>query len=141
MQFLLPNSPQLPVASNHYSDCSYEEIVNLNGNHWRKILIIIAKLCSKQDEDWRIVRDQSIWRRATLFFTVADLPLCDEWQVIVGKTFYNDLPIPATAREIKVGQHQAFIENKRIWTPYLDYRQFPNALIDALREELGRNYD
>lgn len=138
MVFLLPNAPELPKGITNYSDCCYEELVNLNGNHWRKILTIIAKLCANEDEDWRIVRDQSIWQRAVLFFNAEQLPLENEWQVIVGKSFYKDLPIPVRARLVASGQHQAFIENKRIWTPYLDYRQFPNALIDALKYEIRK---
>lgn len=138
MIFLLPNIPQLPLGKSHYSDCTYQELVDLNGNHWRKILTIIAKLCSKDNEDWRIVRDQSIWQRATLIFTAEELPLSDQWQVIVGKSFYKDLPIPAEAKPIESGQHRAFVDSKRIWTPYLDYRQFPNALIDALKTEIRK---
>ncbi|CUB03464.1 DUF6942 family protein [Marinomonas fungiae] len=138
MIFLLPNAPKLPEGASSYGECSYDEIVNLNGNHWRKILTIIAKLCSQEDEDWRIVRDQSIWQRATLIFTVEELTLEDEWVFIVGKSFSKDLPIPTRAVLVEDGKHQAFIEHRRIWTPYLDYRQFPNALIDALKNEIRK---
>lgn len=139
MLFLLPNPPQLPEGITQHNDCSYEELVNLNGNHWRKILTIIAKLCVEENEDWRIVRDQSIWQRAELIFSLEELPLSDQWQVIVGKSFAEHLPIPIKATLIESGKHQAFIENRRIWTPYLDYRQFPNALIDALKHEIRKS--
>ncbi|RTE65998.1 hypothetical protein EH243_09965 [Amphritea opalescens] len=37
----------------------YDTLCSLNGNHWRKILIILAKL-QAPDQDWRTYRDQQL---------------------------------------------------------------------------------
>lgn len=129
LTFLLPNRPDLPTGVSNYDVVSVAEIVELNGNHWRKILTIIAKLVTVDGEDWRIVRDQDLWRRVSLVFDPDES--VDGWLFIVGKQFYSDFPIPSEAETIGE-RHVAYIYQQRIWCPYLDYRQFPNALVDEL---------
>ncbi|WP_418903736.1 DUF6942 family protein [Marinomonas ostreistagni] len=136
MIFLLPNTPILPEHMDHYSNCSPKLLIDMNGNHWRKILTIIAKLLTAPGEDWRIVRDQYIWERARLCFSADELPLKGEYSVIVGKTFLEELPIPHDADQIVCGKHAVYISGSCIWSPYLDYRQFPNMLIEALKTRL-----
>ena len=136
MIFLLPNAPILPDTCASYLDCAPTQLIELNGNHWRKILTIIAKLLTEPGEDWRIVRDQYIWERAKLCFSADELPLKGECTVIVGKTFLEQMPIPQDAEQIVCGKHAVYLSGSYIWSPYLDYRQFPNVLIEALKTRL-----
>lgn len=129
MTFLLPNRPTLPQGVSSYDAVPANVVIELNGNHWRKILTIIAKLVTVAEEDWRIVRDQSLWDRVKLIFDPDEAS--EGWLVIVGKQFHDDFPIPAEAEAIGA-RHTAHIHQKRIWCPYLDYRQFPNVLVDEL---------
>lgn len=139
MIFLLPNKPKLPSGISHYFECSVDEVIALNGNHWRKILTIIAKLCAKPDEDWRIVRDQYIWQRCNLIFSYEDLAGLAGWLFIVGKTFSDVCPTPSNAKVLGNDKHFATRVQERFWVPYLDYRQFPNTLIDTIRDEIYRD--
>lgn len=139
MIFLLPNKPLLPPEAQSYDDLPPSQLIDLNGNHWRKILTIIAKLVTLGDEDWRIVRDQHLWDRARLVFSLNELPkdLSDkeDWLFVVGNSFRHQLTVPQDALEIGE-RHKAYLADNVVWSPYLDYRQFPNQLIDALRSHL-----
>ena len=73
---------------------------------------------------------------AELCFSADELPLKGERTVIVGKTFLEQMPIPQGADQIVCGKHTVYLSGSYIWSPYLDYRQFPNALIEALKTRL-----
>lgn len=135
--FLLPNHPDLPDDVTHYEEMSTSALIAYNGNHWRKILTIIAKLVADAEEDWRIVRDKELWYRAKLVYS-EELPVLNTSPlIIVGQTFRQQFPIANDAKVLGEGtRHQAYVADDRIWTPYLDYRQFPNSLIEELRQTL-----
>lgn len=139
MNFLLPNPPLLPDGCANYLHCSPVDLISINGNHWRKILTIIAKLSAKPDEDWRIVRDQYIWQRVRLYFCFNDLPNTEQCLFIVGKTFDKECAIPFDGTYLGNEKHHAIKKGATYWVPYLDYRQFPNALIDTLRQQIYRD--
>ncbi|MFD1383784.1 DUF6942 family protein [Rhodanobacter aciditrophus] len=141
--FLLPNKPLLPQGVMNYREMDTKDLISLNGNHWRKILTIIAKLTTFPSEDWRIVRDNKLWDRAKLVFNAQHLASelneseakIGAWVFIVGKTFNDDFPIPENAKVLGEA-HVAKAEGNLIWSPYLDYRQFPNDLIDEIVQHL-----
>lgn len=129
--FLVPNQPVIPESASSYRDLSSCELIDLNGNHWRKILTIVAKLSASKEEDWRIVRDKALWDRVEFIFDVSTARASVGWLFIVGKSFEEAFPTPSQA--ILLGdKHVARAHKNIIWTPYLDYRQFPNDLIDTL---------
>lgn len=141
MNILLPTPPILPTDVMAYSQISPQDLIALNGNHWRKILTILAKLCAKADKDWRIVRDQELWQHANLYFDPCLLPdqlLTDTPLLVVGKTFYEAMPVPKNAVVLGNDRHIIYQTGNTYWTPYLDYRQFPNHLIDTLKNAFER---
>lgn len=137
INILLPNLPELPQGVEHCSKVSTATIIELNGNHWRKILTIIAKLVADDEEDWRIVRDHHVWERARIVFSTQALNDEQGWVMVVGKSFEGTFPIPDGA-DVIGEQHRVYHHQRWLWTPYLDYRQFPNQLIADVRRLLHR---
>lgn len=133
--FLLPNRPILPdlVDIDFLKKPDVSILIELNGNHWRKIFTIMAKLTAPNYDLWKAFRDRDLLNKVGIVFSVDQL--CDYKGVvfIVGNTFRDQLPIVDSAQEIGV-VHTSFVCLPHIWCPYLDYRQFPNILIEALRE-------
>ncbi|MBM6550231.1 DUF6942 family protein [Marinomonas ostreistagni] len=136
LQVLLPNKPVLPEGVNHHTEITVDRLIALNGNHWRKILTILAKLVADEQEDWRIVRDQHIWKRVHLVFAAHELQGLTGIKMVVGKTFLSAIPQPTVATPVGAGRHYAYSAQDWLWTPYLDYRQFPNQLIEEIRRFL-----
>lgn len=133
--FLLPNRPVLPssVDVSFLKKPDVPSLIELNGNHWRKIFTIMAKLTAPTYDSWKVFRDKELLNKVGIVFSLDQL--CDYKGVIfiVGNTFRDELPVADSAQE--VGEtHTSFVYLPYIWCPYLDYRQFPNILIEALRE-------
>lgn len=135
--FLLPNEPVLSVQNNSVLSfqVSVDELIELNGNHWRKILTIMAKLTSPEYGDWREFRDKALLQKVGVAFSRDQLTNYKGVLFVVGNTFREAWPIPEMAQKIGDKHVAAFYLN-RIWCPYLDYRQFPNILIEAVREAI-----
>jgi len=135
--FLLPNKPILSKESDavlsHHVDV--ERLIELNGNHWRKILTIMAKLTSPDYGEWREFRDKELLKKVGIAFSIDQLTNVKGVLFIVGNTFREALPILDSAQEVGEKHVAAFALN-RVWCPYLDYRQFPNILIEAIRETI-----
>lgn len=135
--FLLPNKPVLSKKSDFTLPDSVNValLIELNGNHWRKILTIMAKLAVPHYDDWREFRDNDLLSKVGVAFTINQL---DDYQgtlFIVGNTFREVWPVPDSAQEIGEG-HVAAFSSSCVWCPYLDYRQFPNVLIEIIRETI-----
>ncbi len=145
--FYLPTPPLLPAdwqlaqpADLNKADSeitslnigSLESLIALNGNNWRKILVIMAKL-SAPDDDWRgymhklLKNDEQIRFGAdTLSPQAKEHYVCGQQSAIaLGLTPLN---------EPKAFKHQQENNNQIYLLPYLDYRQCPNALIADLRK-------
>lgn len=138
--FLLPNKPILPLKSMEEGLVAeyVSELINLNGNHWRKILTIMSKLTVPKLEDWRQWRDEMLSDNVTIIFDAEQLNLITGITFIVGNGFRDEIVIADEATTL--GQrHVAFLTPNYIWCPYLDYRQFPNVLIDELRHSINNN--
>ena len=134
--FLLPNRPILPISMKVEESDLVAQIIELNGNHWRKIFTIMAKLITPEYLDWRDFRDKKLLKKVAIVFSIDQLELYDGLVFIVGNTFRDDIVVPDSA--ITLGdRHIALALDSRIWCPYLDYRQFPNVLIEALRQYIA----
>lgn len=132
--FLLPNMPILPdqVLGQVNPEVSCAELVTLNGNHWRKILTIMAKLTTPALEDWRAWRDEEMLGCVSLIFNSKEIERAQGIKIVVGNTFREAILIPEEA--LVLGEkHRAYQTGQFYWCPYLDYRQFPNALVEELR--------
>jgi hypothetical protein len=135
--FLLPNAPILPAAVglSFLTRPSVSVLIELNGNHWRKILTIMSKLIVPRYDSWKIFRDVQLFDRVGVAFSVDQLDDYKGLVFIVGNTFRDVWPVADCAQTIG-DSHQAFVHLPYVWCPYLDYRQFPNVLIEALRERI-----
>lgn len=135
--FLLPNKPVLPKDNDFilFGKVGVALLIELNGNHWRKILTIMAKLTAPHYDDWREFRDNDLLNKIGIAFTVEQLNDCQGTLFIVGNTFREVWLIPDSAQEIG-DRHVASFSFSYIWCPYLDYRQFPNVLIETIRETI-----
>lgn len=133
--FLLPNKPILPnrIDGNIETENSTNILIDINGNHWRKIFTIMAKLVVPNYSDWRDFRDNQLLNEVGIAFSVDQIENYEGEVFVVGNTFRDVLPIPVLSETLG-DKHLAHVSLPYIWCPYLDYRQFPNRLIESLRE-------
>ncbi|WP_290702763.1 hypothetical protein [Amphritea sp.] len=110
----------------------YASLCELNGNHWRKILIILAKL-QCPDEDWRSYRDQQLLRqREAIIFGDQLLP-GKQLHIVAGKASWERVGLDPEQFLPLEESNRLLQQGNIILTPYPDYRQFPNHLIERLR--------
>ncbi|MCL1096272.1 DUF6942 family protein [Shewanella kaireitica] len=138
--FYLPTPPKVPKKWNHLDTGATQALIELNGNHWRKILTIMAKIVVN-DKDWRQYRNQHLLKRDESIAIGAN-NLCSTAQrhIICGKESADVLNLDSTEfvqldlQETSLLKH---LDQNIYLCPYLDYRQFPNTQIDLLRQTLG----
>ncbi|MGR0279832.1 DUF6942 family protein [Marinomonas dokdonensis] len=139
--FLLPNPPLLRDAPDHgwVETPNVAQLIEDNGNHWRKIVTIMAKLISTDEQDWRCYRDEHLFDQCALVFSLQQLKQIEGDKCtlfIVGNGFRQAMPISENAQTLGDKQLAYVNQDRTIWCPYLDYRQFPNALVSAIRLKL-----
>ncbi|GIU53606.1 MULTISPECIES: DUF6942 family protein [Shewanella] len=164
--FYLPNAPLMPnFNSALYSgiclnlehqvnvdigaDVDIEKVIELNGNHWRKIFTIMAKITVSDDkpESWRNHRNQVLSVNGSGLKTILHIKsekLCSNAKIhiICGQQAFDDLSRIEPLAHLNdnqtvtvLGDKQKIMAHKQILiAPYLDYRQFPNQLISELRQ-------
>ncbi|MEH6651727.1 MAG: hypothetical protein V7707_17035 [Motiliproteus sp.] len=145
----LPSPPLLPsdfvdtatksARIHPESGLTIAQLIELNGNHWRKILTILAKLCSPQD-DWRGYRDRQLLQQHEAICFESALRTGLQIQLVAGKASWQRLGLD-------LSDFTALDSAQRLWrsnqypqlflTPYFDYRQFPNVLIEQLKSQLN----
>lgn len=123
-------------------------IIAETGNHWRKILSIFAKIYCQlfsPPEPWQKVRDQHLLTggsRTALLWQTQLLPAEGAIHIIGGRDFAAGFELPpSTARAVDGMSGKITAYGHCYLTPYLDYRQFPNALIDAFCNHLLSNHE
>jgi len=136
----LPNPPtEIPPRM----DLSHPDIsllTDLNGNHWRKIFTILAKLTSP-DENWREYRDQRLLQDTEQISFSDTLEERNGWHLVAGKAswqrmgFSDEMDRPYDMQPLDENG-RIYIRDRIVLVPYPDYRQFPNLLIDQLRLRL-----
>ncbi len=136
--FYLPNSPVLPKQ-----ELSSSALIELNGNHWRKILTIVAKLMCA-DKDWRTYRDKQLLDEVGFFFGDYLVKKKSRQHYICGKSHWLTLQKePITDQDVSCDDaNKAWllkdskdIASRIMLLPYPDYRQFNNRLIDLIKKE------
>lgn len=132
----LEKPPLLPVTEaldNAPVNCS--ELIILNGNNWRKILTIFAKLMVPQAEHWRDYRDQQLLQqREAIAFAPTFMPA--KVHIVAGKANWQRLGFVPSGADALDDQGRLFAIGNTLLTPYFDYRQFPNALVTQARHWL-----
>lgn len=156
--FYFPNPPLLPEDWHWSQDNAIAELIALNGNHWRKIFTIMAKICAPS-EDWRNYRDNLLLKQQQMLLIGANaLSPHANIHIVCGQAAATALGIAAdshiathalqtnTQRLQLMQDSQARLQDVTamlqaqsthsscvLLTPYLDYRQYSNALIALTR--------
>ncbi|MCG9698353.1 hypothetical protein [Shewanella sp. Isolate11] len=133
--FYLPNSPLLPEYFNKSGEINIDDIIELNGNHWRKIFVIMAKIAAP-DDNWREYKVKLLQRHESIAFGATELNSEAKLHLVCGHQSALSLALPVVkpAKSFQLlsqnGQQIGLL-------PYLDYRQCPNALIEQLRQQIN----
>ncbi|MBN3562814.1 DUF6942 family protein [Aliamphritea spongicola] len=134
--------PTPPLLENGWR--GYDDTVRQNGNHWRKILIILSKIVTRTD-DWRHHRDHKLLDTEAIDFSNSLHPNASI-HLIAGKASWERLGLVDNDKCPSEAGFTPLDNTGMLWrrdnlilTPYPDYRQFPNAQIDCLRSALFSN--
>lgn len=130
--FILPTPPKgeyFTDTHGHLSQPRVADIIAQDGNHWRKILTILAKL-SNTGADWRSYRDTQLLQssQCILFYLPASFDASKTYFICGGQMqsgLVKDRVFTALDEKSLIRVH-----SNLILCPYPDYRQFPNRLID-----------
>lgn len=129
--FILPTPPKGDYMIDSHGRLeapTIADIITQDGNHWRKILTIMAKL-SDTATDWRDYRDSELLQQdECILFKLPDSFDDDKTYFLCGGQIQAGL----TNKENFINlDEKALIRVKAnlILCPYPDYRQFPNYLI------------
>ena len=133
--FYLPNPPNLPADWHESSKIDIEELITLNGNHWRKIFVIMAKILCPNN-DWRDYLPQLLQQNESLHFGKSTFCPHAKIHLVCGQQSARALSLdiltePQSFRLINQFNQQIYL------LPYLDYRQCPNHTIESLRAALS----
>lgn len=147
--FYLPTAPLIPDGWHYRQQDAIASLIALNGNHWRKIFTIMAKICVDEG-DWRTYRDTLLLKqREMLIIGSAALIPSASVHLISGKVAAGRLgididnpqsPIQNIEPQGKLIDCSMAIHTQVklcLLTPYLDYRQYPNALIELSRQHIA----
>ncbi|AQS35638.1 hypothetical protein Sps_00433 [Shewanella psychrophila] len=139
--YYLPNAPTLPQGWCYHQEDALATLIEINGNHWRKILTIMAKL-SAPDADWKSYRDtQLLKHNEQIMIEASHLSLTAERHIIVGAVAAAKLNINSANDLFNSLDEQDKLHANGLGvfiSPYLDYRQFPNNLIEQLKPYLNK---
>ncbi|ABV87082.1 DUF6942 family protein [Shewanella pealeana] len=138
--FYLPTPPILPDNWSHTAPNAVQHFIEANGNHWRKILTIMAKL-SVTDKNWKYYRDHLLLKQdecisinGNKLNPNASLHIICGQQSALKLSLNSELFKPIALNSNYVSKHT----HQEIYLcPYLDYRQFPNLQINILRAALN----
>ncbi len=122
-----PNEMTLDVAA----------LLAANSNHWRKIVTLLAKVACPVESDWRHFRDEVLFRETALCF-MPELVHAPCWHWIGGKENLSRFTsLQHNAQHLQAVPGVAIDPQKRLLlTPYPDYRQLSNALVERVRGSL-----
>ncbi|GGB51673.1 hypothetical protein K8B83_10895 [Shewanella inventionis] len=160
--FYLPTPPITPTNWQATHPDAVAQLMALNGNHWRKIFTIMAKICSVEPDitlnngaAWKAIRanlfcdstqantlltQPSLGRRLSCQIQIvepntAPLHLCtQQWHIVCGKETQQRLGIDTQAGHAVAQTNKIRRQQTCLLTPYLDYRQYSNALIETTRQ-------
>lgn len=158
--FYLPNAPLIPENWHWQQDDAIAKLIVLNGNHWRKIFTIMAKICAS-GEDWRHYRDNLLLKNHEMLLIGANtLSANASLHLLCGQAVIKSLgldidDIHIAPRNQQLAKQQLMRDSQGklqdvtaivkaqypyskhvLLTPYLDYRQYSNALITLTRAHI-----
>ena len=136
--FILPTPPKGQYRLNKDSELSevaVENIISQDGNHWRKILTIMAKLSCNTD-DWRNYRDNELLtQHERIEFKTPMQFNADKTYFLCGQAMQQNVTEQTSLHGWQALNKKGslLVKANLILCPYLDYRQFPNTDIEAVR--------
>jgi hypothetical protein len=149
----LPNKPDVDLYKSkrqlkNLGVGEIQEIITATGNHWRKIFSIYAKisfgLTSFPVKTWQEYRDTVLLTKSgieLITFSRKILSKTDgDIHVLSGKNhcLQFDLPLEKFKNLDVDGK---ILKYKNIYlTPYFDYRQLPNALVELIVKDIASNF-
>ncbi|MDI3325440.1 hypothetical protein QKW35_13745 [Pontibacterium granulatum] len=140
----LPNPPTEIPPGMDLTRPDIAQLTELNGNHWRKIFTILAKLAAPND-NWREYRDQQLLKHAEQINFGDALEDRQGWHLVAGKAswqrlgFTDDMDQPHDMQPLDENG-RIYIKDRIVLVPYPDYRQLPNQLIEQIRVRLHSPY-
>ncbi|MCG8391876.1 MAG: hypothetical protein MI745_02230 [Pseudomonadales bacterium] len=113
-------------------------LVALNSNHWRKIVNLLAKIACPVGGDWRRFRDESLFDTTALCFA-PELVRHGGWHWIAGKENRQRFAGLGHQAQPLNGDARVALDSAQrlLLTPYPDYRQLSNALVEQVRVSLA----
>ena len=166
--FYLPSAPELPAHWQAADSDAITQLIALNGNHWRKIVTIMSKICCVEHDInmnkgacWKLIRDNLLSERylpqGGNEHTNTPARLRCQLRIVKPNTHHNDIPLSNAYWHILCGkevqqrlgmteqqQYTSLDKEQKIryqqtvlLTPYLDYRQYSNALIEQTRQHIA----
>ncbi|WP_299496209.1 hypothetical protein [uncultured Shewanella sp.] len=134
--FYLPNAPILPKNWHHTQADAIPSLISLNGNHWRKIVTIMAKIMCPL-EDWKTYRDNDLLKKAeSIYIGAKTLSPQAQVHIISGQTAAERLALDVKKFQSINEKSVLKTFQSHLIVPYLDYRQYPNTLIAVTRDYL-----
>jgi len=139
--FYLPTPPIFPDDWHYSNPDAVSQLIELNGNHWRKILTIMAKITAP-DDNWKHYRDAQLLKQdEQILVGASQLSIQADWHFIVGGISLQGLESELQEKTfIALDESGKLLcdDGKLFRVPYLDYRQYPNKLIALTRDNLYR---
>ncbi len=131
----IDNQPLLPEAEATAGQLTVPAVTAVNGNHWRKVFTVFAKLAAPYADDWKQYRDTELLSgQEAIHF---GQPVAHEAVILVaGKASWQRLGLDVQGMQAIGSGGGLYAQENLLCTPYFDYRQFPNAMIAEAREWL-----
>ncbi len=124
--------PNPPMQASIEQPLDIPELIALNGNHWRKIFTIFAKLCG-HTSDWKRYRDHDLLKQKEAICFGDKLLSIKARHIVAGKASWERLGLNPIDFDSLDDQQRVRKQANVFLTPYPDYRQFPNELIEQLK--------
>ena len=135
--FYLPTLPLFPDNWQHNQVDAVASLIALNGNHWRKIFTIMAKIMCPS-EDWKTYRDHFLLKeKEQIHINTKVLSSTAQVHIISGQASADKLTLNLTDFSPISSNPRLTMLQTCLHVPYLDYRQYPNALIEVTRDYLA----
>lgn len=140
-QIVLYLNTQIPSLPKNHHDLKGAElsqaILENNNNNWRKVLTIFAKLCAP-DEDWRSYLHQDLLLKQQINFKQV-LVKSAQMHVVAGKANWQRFDTAVIEKSAINQKKWIYLKPNILFTPYPDYRQFPNSMISECRAHLHQS--
>ncbi|MCW8885625.1 MAG: hypothetical protein OQK12_10280 [Motiliproteus sp.] len=124
--------PNPPLRESIEQPVDVPELIALNGNHWRKIFTILAKLCGPA-ASWKQYRDHDLLKQKEAISFGDSLIPVNARHIVAGKASWGRLGLDQLDFDSLDDQQRVWKKGNVFLTPYPDYRQFPNELIEQLK--------